>query len=477
MIPCPADPHRTAGLLPLPTLLALLHAFLAAGVDAPGLVPRNMFHRHGRVHVIDWEDADISDHPTAPASLTVMKWDIAWSDIYRHDPDIRHILSTRHTPEPPLDPFERAAAELLGTTPDHVRHQGIDLTLRSELHVPVTGIGPSAAELGHLADEVLPPRHSVLYTLLTAHIRDTTGDHGYRQFLDALWTDIRHHTETANNGTNQWLRSITIHADHTLTPRSTSPELVDLYREFTALRTESCWATAQHRAQVAEALLCRVCELVTTVLGHNDLQLLLRGSLSQHLLTSRSDLDFELSNPQHPHGHRGAEHLVIDILTAFGIEAEGSAGRPTEPDLVSPTGLTRDLHEWMELRRPGSPHHDPGWLRPLFNVLTDQLINTRSIYETTPRPTTAKLAWFEARALLARLAFQHGQPTPPATIEDQMTLIRTHLTAPLADQIHALLHRALTLRELDTLPDIHAITTHRTQIIQLRATTAVAGNR
>jgi hypothetical protein len=130
-----------------------------------------------------------------------------------------------------------------------------------------------------------------------------------------------------------------------------------------------------------------VCDLVIKPLGLTDLQLILRGSLAQGVVSNRSDLDFELSSTAHPHGHRGAERLVVDILGTFGLASEASDGRPAEVDIHdSSSGLGRDLYEWMELRRPGSVVHDPGWLADVLQPDPTLLVTVRSSYPSRALP-------------------------------------------------------------------------------------------
>lgn len=63
----------------------------------------------------------------------------------------------------------------------------------------------------------------------------------------------------------------------------------------------------------------------------------------------KSDVDFEISSEQKPHGFIAAERLLSSILDIFNIECEGSPERPTEIDMKSMQGFTRDFHEWCEL--------------------------------------------------------------------------------------------------------------------------------
>jgi hypothetical protein len=441
--------------VPQQALIVLLNALLAAGVEAPGFVPRNMFHRDGHLCVIDWEDASFAAPSAAPSDLTVMKWDIAWSDVYRIDPRVRHTITVRRKDEPP-DTFERAFLDLMGVglVPAEARTRGMELTLRSELYVRgVEGI--TAAELGHLVDEILPARHSVLYTSVTAHLRAVGGEPAYAKFLTGFWKDVHSRAAigrraTRTNGLHvNLLLFLCSAADRCLAPwRSDTASLDELRNALSELAPHGGWTAACRRAELAEALLVRICDLVVSALGLTDIELILRGSLAQGAVTYCSDLDFELSGPRFPSGHRGAERLVLDILAACGLEAEASEGRPTEADLYDQrSGLTRDVHEWMELRRPGSDLHDPGWLRHIFAPTMTQLVYTDSEYERAGRRNSAKFAWFEARTLLARLAFRYAQGPPPVIIWRQLNLVDKVIDGVRANELRDIVMIALDLRE------------------------------
>ena len=143
------------------------------------------------------------------------------------------------------------------------------------------------------------------------------------------------------------------------------------------------------RRRCPEALLVRISDLVTASLGlSDDLHFILRGSLSQGLLPNKSDLDFELSSPQHPDGHRDVEQVVLDILAAFGIDAEASAGRPTEPDLHDAVDRSEPVtytNGWNSGARDPKSMTRPGCDRP-FNPDPGRLAGTASRYGRATSP-------------------------------------------------------------------------------------------
>jgi hypothetical protein len=440
-----------ARLVPVNALRATLAALLAAGVEAPGLVPRNSFLIGPALHVIDWEDATF-DPVAGPDPVTTAKWDVGWSDVYRTDPGLRYSLAGAATDAVALDGFETTLGHLLEqpTSAPRLRALGVHLTLASELNTPArTRVTP--AVLGHLADEVLAPAHSVFHTALTAAVRLRSGEPAYAALVDRLWGRVGSAVESVRRGGSaerDWLRAL-VSAANAVQPdadRRAPAGLGAVARQYARLGARTGWAAGRRRAELAERLTVAAWQLVAAAFDLRRLQLILRGSLAQGMLTRRSDVDFELSSPEHPDGHRAAEQLVIDILAALGCPAEGSASRPVEVDLRAGP-VHRDLHEWMELRRAGSRRHDPGWLGPVLGQVPNGFdLGSRSTYERAGRTLTGKGLWFEARAVLARLTFPTGD-VPPVRLPDQVAALSTVVGRRDAERVTALVRTAFDLRE------------------------------
>ncbi|MFE6053065.1 hypothetical protein ACFQ6N_20085 [Kitasatospora sp. NPDC056446] len=446
-IPLSASTDGLAGLS-TEEIADLLLAVMGRGVEASGCIPRNMFRKSGRTVLIDWEDALLVPAGTAaPGALTVMKWDIAWSDRLGRDLGLRRRITAGSGDEPPLDDFESILAAWLpaGLTVREVRRRGIELTLASEL--PAAGPkSASAARLGHLAEDVLPPGLGVFHTVLTSRLRADQGEDAYADLLhrlDAL-TDCGHALERLRR---PWVLALFSTAEHWLTTGLQSPE--QLVVRLEELRGGGGWDAACERAEVAEEVTARIARTAQALLGLEELELLLRGSCAQGVLGRGSDVDFELSSPDHPNGHQALEDLVIEALTCLGLAAEGSAARPTERDVVSADGmLSRDLHEWFELRRPGADHHSPGWLAGAIAGPSATITRRPSEYEQRGRELTAKYLWFEARALLARLVFTRAAAAPPPVkLVPQLSLLHELVPGGEAAEVEAVVRAAFALRE------------------------------
>lgn len=484
--PLSEDLDLARGLLPPRTLRSLLEGLLVRGVEASGFVPRNMFADNGCLLVIDWEDVRFGEDPLKPSSLTLMKWDIAWSEVYRRDPGFRHRLTAASpADEPDLDEFEQTLASLLPGGSDDVRAIGIGATLESELHVD-NEASVSAAQIGHLAEDVLGPSLSVFHTMMTAHLRATLDDGEYAAVLKALWDAIGEHLVPAGKGwgehqvanlARRWLRALCTAVSDRLEDaeeRSKSLSLACVVSEVSALDATSGWTAAVRRAEIVESLVGQIAALATTAFGLDDLQLLLRGSLAQGVLGLSSDVDFELSSPAHPHGHRAIEGVLVELLSGFEIRAEGSGARPSEVDLRGESGITRDLHEWLELRRPGSAMHDPGWLRDLIAPEDARLARQLSAYELLGREHSAKYLWFETRVLLARLVVRESGQQVPVVLHSQIARLPAVVGPELAAEITEVVTASFDHRELGT-PDGHELTVLRARVDDLRTALALPG--
>ncbi|MEU3560462.1 hypothetical protein [Kitasatospora sp. NPDC006786] len=431
----------------------LLLTVLGRGMEASGCIPRNMFRQSGRTVLIDWEDALLVPAGTAaPGALTVMKWDIAWSDLASRDLGLRRRITTGSSEEPTLDGFESILAAWLpaGLAAREVRRRGIELTLSSEL--PAAGPkSASAARLGHLAEDVLPPGLGVFHTVLTSRLRADQGEDAYADLLHQL-DALTESTRTAGGRRPErlrrpWVLALFSTAEHRWVAGLRSIEQLAFRLED--LRGVNGWDAARERAEVAEEVTARIARTAQTSLGLEGLELILRGSCAQGVLGRGSDVDFELSSPDHPNGHRALEDLVIEALACLGLAAEGSAARPTERDVVSADGmLSRDLHEWFELRRPGMDHHSPGWVATAIAAPSTAAISRPSEYEQRGRELTAKYLWFESRAMLARLVFTRAAAAPPPVkLVDQLSLLHELVPGDEAAEVKALVRRTFALRE------------------------------
>ncbi|QKW20535.1 hypothetical protein HUT16_16990 [Kitasatospora sp. NA04385] len=440
--------------LPIPVITGLLVALLGRGVEASGCVPRNMFRQDGRTVLIDWEDALLVRAGEAPGELTLMKWDIAWSDLLGRDLKLRERIPVSSPGErTELDGFETVLAAWLPSDAARrdVRRRGVEVTLASELPSKRAG-SASAAALGHLAEDVLPARLGVFHTVLTAHLREQCGEDAYASLLGQLDTLVAGSRPAAHATDLGALRRAWVLALFSAAERDVSAEAVpleQLVRRIAELACTSGWDAARKRAAAAEEITDRLAAVILAVLRLEGLDLLLRGSCAQGVLGLGSDIDFELSSAALPYGHRPAEDLLIEALACFRLDAEGSTARPVERDLVSADGGTgRDLHEWFELRRPGSTAHDPGWAAAALTLPSADTVGRPSQYEDQGRELTAKYLWFESRAALARLASACSGAAPmPVTVERQLAVLPQAIGVEDAAELRDLVHASFALRE------------------------------
>lgn len=457
--PLSDDLNGARHAVPEHALRILLESLLSRGVDAPGCVPRNLFPTATGLAIIDWEDARLAPGPIRPSLLSLMKWDIAWSDVFRRDIGLRSRLAVAPpSEEPPLDEWEAVLASWSApsVSVQDLRVRGVEATLASELYVAECS-RHSAAELGHLAEDVLTPRLGVFHTLLTGRVRQEQGGPAYGAVLAKLGS-IADGLLTGAVGVlptrHAWAVTSISEAERLLDTLPGHDEsgvrsLEEAAARLEQLRGTAGWSAGCERAWLAESILHRVAKLVTSTLGTPVLDVLLRGSCAQGVLTRSSDVDFEVSSPAWPQGHHAVEALIVDILDCFGLPAEASDGRPDETDIVGEDpAVTRDLHEWMELRRPGAPQHDPGWVADALPAPDQHLLQRASQYERRGRSVTAKFLWFEARVALARVVFaMRGVVRPPVTLPEQLRRLPDLAPARAAVELEAIVQEAFTLRD------------------------------
>lgn len=401
-----------------------------------------------------------------------MKWDIAWSDVYGCDPCLRrHFPQAPATVEPPPDSFERTLAIIIGDSRPlaEVRQDGIKKTLGSELHSSLLPRPtPTAAEVGHRAGDLLPPYLEVLYSALTAHVREVAGEPAFAALIERLGrAELEAAPRSAGDTQSTcrqhdiWVQSLVLHAAATLSAATGASQLAVLpraARRLQELANVSGWEHAVARAETACLLLDGVAALVLAAFGVEGLDLLVRGSAAQGVLGLRSDVDFELSSPDFPSGAQDLERCVAEVLACFSLEAEGSLARPKEADLRSADGrITRDLHEWFELRRPSSTRHHPGWLRPVLTLAPNQLSSIPSQYEAAGREVRAKYLWFEVRAAVSRVIFGAlgTDEDVPATLPEQLQILPQLIPSWHAAELDALAHAAFDLRESGRCDETH----------------------
>ncbi|MFL6161961.1 MAG: hypothetical protein ACJ74U_07010 [Jatrophihabitantaceae bacterium] len=253
----------------------------------------------------------------------------------------------------------------------------------------------------------------------------------------------------------------------------TGPNIEALAERVHTSRTDRGWKAAVGRALLAERLLLATYAWAILRSGVREpLDLLLRGSGAQRLLSVFSDLDYEVSSPAHPHGHADVEAWMAERLAALGIDAEGSTGRPLEADLVDSTGQTRDLHELTELRRAGSPRRDLGWVGDAFADLPMNWWNRVSTYEAHGRHRHAKFAFFEIRALICRLSWRHD--VPDGTTTGQLAgLVRVLPTE--AANLRTLAVDALSCYETDPHASTSGVEDLQQRMAELRRRQQLAG--
>lgn len=434
------NPENTRSKISLEQILDYFMEFLNIGVEWAGFLPRNIILTNNKLTLIDWESVVFhSDFSKVKISeMTKFKFILGWSQIYG-DPKLleaklNKVLKPYKTLSPQLDCFEMAYDNITGNQKGkkEIRYECNRATLFSEEYLnTVVTCELSPMDLGHIIDELLPVNLSVFYTFGTAKLRKKLGDLIYQKFVNALKNIL--HLGFIENTVSQRIKfnlnnvcktiilalimffrhknEITIDI---LSACNSLQEFYDIiykfdsvcqaFIEFDNMRLERGFKNAQKRSWYIDIILTGIFNLVKDIFSIQDsFELLLRGSCAHCLMTSISDVDFEISSNEFPDGFKGVEDLIGTFLDIFNIRWEGSSGRPKEVDLRNDKGISRDLHEWSELRKPGSHKHNPGWLLHEFeNDIA--WWNKQSVYERTPHQVTIKFLFYEIRALISRIA-------------------------------------------------------------------------
>lgn len=429
--------------LNLGELMRLYGTLLNHGIEWSGWLPRNMFLKDGELWLIDFED--VRFHPAGDFSvsdLTLFKLILGWGQIFEKDAvcaALAEVVGTRRISTAYPDSFERALAELLNSKDQQqVRQFGFEITYRSELPLkdhPSAGAYLTSMDIGHLMEDILDDDYlSVWYTVGTSKIRNLYGDGVYADFLlsfeHALVTWLKDPSGAEHGpAAMQSLRQLSLcllirffalpdgNICNAISQAENTPAIFRLLEfsspcvasimDFLRLRSRKGWDAAIARSKAMHRFMSQIYALLTwSFPALSTYSLLLRGSCAQGLMSIHSDIDFEISSQGSPMGFLPAENLLSGILTVFGLEHEGSAGRPTEIDLISPVGYTRDLHEWTELTVPGSPLPDRGWINGLFSA--DPAWRFYSEYESQNHDLSPKYLFFRIRAIIERCALLHA---------------------------------------------------------------------
>jgi hypothetical protein len=369
-------------------------------IDHPGFVPRNcIWGADDLMLLIDWEHARFGSQYSR---LSLIKVTNAWSEYFGEDVSgwLGRPIASGVLHE--LDGWDRTLLALHDLVPLRVDEQvetGVWATLESERW---TASAPRAASVGHRIDDVIGRRLSVYYTLASAYVRSRAPD----RFDE--WIERRGAQILEDDDDDACLRSIedlTRIAVGVLwrpKPRPMGvPSIPPWLVEFPAL------GAATQRARCVEELVCGVWQLMRELFRLGSVELLLRGSLSQGLMTKKSDIDFEISAPVCPDGHRPLEELFAELLQLFGYESEGSTGRPVTYDIgIVGKRTCRDAFELLELRRPGTPYHLAGWLETVVDIdaIARFAASTATAYEATFEHGSdkGKLDWVSGRMSIYR---------------------------------------------------------------------------
>ncbi|MCA1493658.1 hypothetical protein I6F11_22380 [Ensifer sp. NBAIM29] len=346
-------------MLSTETLSNLLLTLRQAGLEWKGLAPRNLIPICGKkFYAIDWEDLIVHDNANISwTPLSKMTIALNWARQFR-DPESALSFVCDHvgsdSVERPLDDFELAfkAVSVLSVPDTVTRDICQSITFGSE--APVVGQDIrilSPQEVGHIVTDLFGSPLDVLYAAVATKFRRMHGDHAFKQFL----VFFTHNVEGAllcQEGQTvekrvEWLNfraalaMLVLFDDETnwdiqegTETNTVSSPVITSIEKVRTLHTKVGIHAAAERSRAVLHIITAIWNACCASFDWGaHFQLLLRGSISQHLMTVRSDIDFEISSCNNPLGCEHLERFVCSLLSFLMLNAEGSWARPREQDI------------------------------------------------------------------------------------------------------------------------------------------------
>lgn len=435
--------ETTKTILPLENVYKFLFDLLNCGIVWKGFLPRNIIFHENKLILIDWEKVSFCEAECQRVidDQTIFFWNLGWSQIY---PEINFYHQLKKYPlfqlskSVKLDSFEKILKTFIGHSHHDeqiTREIGNNITQISEgpmNYISLNYFNPH--DFGHLIDDLFPKAISVFYSLASSKLREEVGDTGFSTLITAYSKYLVLYVSDYYKTNDTIYMKSESHPENLLVlfeiiTKIFNKELLDFeiltslvkwrewmksnksyyyyYHKILSVVEKKGLLNSSRRSHYISKFVEKIFGLIYNVFPEKpEVFLMFRGSLGNHVLTCKSDVDFEISGPNYPNGHKGLEEVLSNILVFFQLECENSDGRPEEIDMVSDQGYTRDLHEWTELR--GSNHlQDPTWLRKRMN-LDYSVFKKLSIYESSLLDLNEKVLFFLVRSTISRLAFLYG---------------------------------------------------------------------
>lgn len=458
-------------------IVVFLKKFLTLGIKWSGFLPRNiLIDQDNNLWLIDFEDVEFfnfSDNYKLD-DVTSLKFLIAWVDVYCDWEKCKSIFEKNISFSicKNLDKFEKTYLSILGGNVDalDIKNMSTKNTLNSELYCHDNYGKFSPSQVGHIIDEHLPITWSVFYTVFSSNFRKSFGEKYYSFFIAALsnllFLSYQNNLLSIDISLNLIIafecifeNKLNFELFQDLSNKknlNSYMRLVSKYsnmyiyiKKLKFLNKGKSIKSANIRSFILETLICKIYKMITSVFEINvDINLLFRGSFSHCIITTKSDVDFEISGPSYPNGYIGLEKIIIDFLSILRIAAEGSESRPTEKDLISKSGtMTRDKYEFWELRQPLSFVNHSTWLSKEFDVNSSGSLCVPSEYEKIPHELCAKLLFFEIRSCIVNISKYYGFDY--INIFVQLNMLKKHVPTNISNLLFDVLKKSVYFYEND----------------------------
>lgn len=306
------------------------------------------------------------------------------------------------------DSFEKAGFELFSLT-NLNENESFEILDSSTIDAekPLKNGSNIPFEVGHIIDEVVSDKMSLLWTLVTRKIRSRN-----EIIFKAILEDLK---EIINSGDKEHFKHYIVST--IVSSRHQIKEIIQKINQ----------AKRYNDYKIYDEILISITKTLCGLVGvdYKKIHIIARGSYGECILTNKSDLDFEIvkieKNKILP--LLTLENFACEVLNNLGIDAEGTAGRPKEQDIKIKTA-TRDFFEFFELRLINGD-------KKIFNkyckqflslIITKKMWGLQTKYEAKEKKVNNKLPFEEIRFIITKLALLNNKKMLPNEIFEKIKM-------------------------------------------------------
>lgn len=391
-------------------LLAVNEVFLKSGYIWRGIALRNIFFSNGKYTLIDFEKFyKINKLKIGRRELLFIKLNLLQSfseklvnNYIKHLEGIFDVSNNNRK----MDGVEKIAWQFLNfNNRNELFDYFDDLTINAEKPLDTGSTIPF--EIAHIIDEVVSPKVSFLLSVMMFKIRNK-NPRKFRRLLEMLLLAISKNSECI---LKKELACIITSAGS--------------YAGYRQIKTKLEYAKRHQKTESYDDILIKLTNSLCNFLDvdFKNLNIIARGSYGEAILTKESDLDFEIVrfNNGCIYQNISMEELVCEILSYMDVDAEGTAGRPLEKDVVI-GDESRDFFEIFELRLVHGTSKDfLTYINKFKKILIEKkLWKDKAEYELSKRFFNSKTVFEELRFLITRLVLINCKHDTSSVVKEKI---------------------------------------------------------